>query len=116
MALARLPGPHMRYLRYLLMTILLGCAVVNNKDIVHILDMPKSDDDLKPQYIRLRDSQLEQIHVWRGKQNDLPGKTEAIRKLIDVGLVASAVGINELLLELPEEKYAEAKALLEALN
>ena len=35
---------------------------------------------------RWRDDQLEQIDRWRKGQADLPGRAEAIRRLVDIGL------------------------------
>ena len=38
---------------------------------------------------RWRDVQLEQIDQWRKAQPDLPGRAEAIRRLVELGLTAS---------------------------
>jgi len=37
---------------------------------------------------RWRDDQLEQIDRWAGKQDDTPGRSEAIRRLVELGLKA----------------------------
>src|SRR5436305_1973016 len=38
---------------------------------------------------RWRDVQLEQIDQWRKAQPDLPGRAEAIRRLVELGLPAN---------------------------
>jgi hypothetical protein len=37
---------------------------------------------------RWRDDQLEQIDRWAAKQDDAPGRSEAIRRLVEIGLKA----------------------------
>ena len=37
---------------------------------------------------RWRDDQLEQIDRWRRAQSDMPGRSEAIRRLVEIGLKA----------------------------
>jgi hypothetical protein len=37
---------------------------------------------------RWRDDQLDQIDRWRKAQSDLPGRAEAIRRLVELGLLA----------------------------
>jgi hypothetical protein len=37
---------------------------------------------------RWRDDQLEQIDSWRRAQSDMPGRAEAIRRLVEMGLAA----------------------------
>jgi ferredoxin len=37
-------------------------------------------------YVRITKSGLENIDGWRRKQDDLPGRPEAIRRLVELGL------------------------------
>jgi hypothetical protein len=37
---------------------------------------------------RWRDDQLEQIDGWRRAQSDMPGRGEAIRRLVEIGVKA----------------------------
>jgi hypothetical protein len=39
---------------------------------------------------RWRDDQLEQIDRWRRAQSDMPGRSEAIRRLVEIGLKAKS--------------------------
>ena len=38
--------------------------------------------------IRLSDNFLSKVDAWAAKQNDLPGRSEAIRRLVELGLKA----------------------------
>jgi hypothetical protein len=38
--------------------------------------------------VRMTTSTLSQIDGWRRKEDDLPGRPEAIRRLVDLGLKA----------------------------
>src|ERR1019366_9563200 len=40
--------------------------------------------------MRLDPAVLEQVDAWRARQSDLPSRSEAVRRLVDAGLVASA--------------------------
>jgi len=39
---------------------------------------------------RWRDDQLDQIDHWRRGQLDMPGRSEAIRRLVEIGLKAKS--------------------------
>jgi hypothetical protein len=39
---------------------------------------------------RWRDDQLEQVDRWRRGQSDMPGRAEAIRRLVELGLKAKS--------------------------
>ena len=39
---------------------------------------------------RWRDDQLNEIDDWRRKQSDMPGRSEAIRRLVEIGLKAKS--------------------------
>jgi hypothetical protein len=41
--------------------------------------------------VRLQKEGLEQIDSWRRKQQDLPGRPESIRRLIELGLKAKRI-------------------------
>jgi hypothetical protein len=42
--------------------------------------------------IRLSDEFLSKVDAWSSKQNDKPGRSEAIRRLVELGLKAKAKG------------------------
>ena len=42
--------------------------------------------------MRLEPETLERVDKWRAEQTDLPSRAEAMRRLIDVGLVVSGKG------------------------
>jgi hypothetical protein len=42
--------------------------------------------------VRLDERQLEAVNEWRRKQLDPPTRAEAIRRLMEIGLVAEAAG------------------------
>jgi uncharacterized protein YfbU (UPF0304 family) len=46
--------------------------------------------------LRLDPSALEQVDAWRARQGDLPSRSEAVRRLIDAGLAASATEKKEI--------------------
>ena len=40
--------------------------------------------------VRVDEDFLKQLDAWRKKQDDLPGRPEAIRRLVELGLKAKA--------------------------
>jgi hypothetical protein len=47
-------------------------------------------EDLKRQHTMMTSSMLRQIDVWRAHQDDVPSRSEAIRRLIEAGLEATS--------------------------
>jgi hypothetical protein len=46
----------------------------------------KTDEQSTPVMVRLSPVQLKQVDEWRREQDDLPGRPEAIRRLLEVAL------------------------------
>lgn len=46
------------------------------------------DDDVRPYQIRLSTAFWKKVDAWRRVQPDIPTRAEAIRRLVEVGLVA----------------------------
>jgi hypothetical protein len=54
---------------------------------------PKADDGLSTQIgTRWRDADLVEIDEWRRAEPDIPSRTEAIRRLVKLGLVSAKKG------------------------
>lgn len=49
---------------------------------------PVMDDDVRPYQIRLSTTFWKKVDAWRRVQPDIPTRAEAIRRLVEVGLVA----------------------------
>jgi hypothetical protein len=47
---------------------------------------PRAQEVGTPVLVRLQATPLERVDKWRGAQSDLPGRAEAIRRLIERGL------------------------------
>jgi hypothetical protein len=50
--------------------------------------VPVMDDDVRPYQIRLSTAFWKKVDAWRRVQPDIPTRAEAIRRLVEVGLVA----------------------------
>jgi hypothetical protein len=44
--------------------------------------------------IRVDEDFLEQLDAWRRKQDDFPSRTEAVRRLVEIGLAESGYVMN----------------------
>ena len=46
-------------------------------------------EESKPVLVRMSAGQLKALDAWRREQDDLPGRPEAIRRLVDEALVSN---------------------------
>jgi hypothetical protein len=61
-----------------------------NKSTREIMKSPKKRASVTgdPVLVRVQPDMAKQLDDWRRKQDDLPGRPEAIRRLVEIGLKA----------------------------
>lgn len=52
------------------------------------------DDDVRPYQIRLSTTFWREVDAWRRLQPDIPTRAEAIRRLVEIGLVTERKGFK----------------------
>jgi len=53
---------------------------------IHATTKPRAPETGTPVQVRLQREPLARLDAWRRDQADLPSRSEAIRRLIDIGL------------------------------
>jgi hypothetical protein len=66
--------------------------------------------------IRLSDEFIAKVDSWAGKQDDAPGRSEAIRRLVEIGLLTSTTAPDMRYQAKASDSAAKAKKLAGALG
>jgi hypothetical protein len=61
--------------------------------------------------MRLSDKFIAKVDAWAGKQDDQPGRTEAIRRLVEIGLLTSTTAPDMRYQAKASDSAAKAKKL-----